>query len=58
MVHIDRIVQCLSNYPDIHIESPFKAHVTKMAHDVLKIASEAAIDREKEKRKVDAKVGC
>ncbi|KAL5438671.1 hypothetical protein PMIN06_010196 [Paraphaeosphaeria minitans] len=63
LVRPTKVEMCLSNYPDIHIETdererPFKAHITKMAHDVLKIASEAAIDREKEKRKLDAKVGC
>ncbi|KAL5384086.1 hypothetical protein DPSP01_005560 [Paraphaeosphaeria sporulosa] len=61
MVHIDRIVQCPLNYPNIHIETdeserPVKAYITKMTDNEFKLAFEAAIGRDKEKRKLDAKL--
>ncbi|KAJ4357386.1 uncharacterized protein N0V89_001961 [Didymosphaeria variabile] len=60
-VHIDRIVQSPFQYPNVVIEfdendRPMKAQVTKMTDDEYKVACEAALGREKEKRKLDAKL--
>ncbi|KAF2440392.1 hypothetical protein P171DRAFT_489108 [Karstenula rhodostoma CBS 690.94] len=60
-VHISRIVENPFAYPNVSIdfdnhERPIMAHITKMTDDEYKIASDAALGREKEKRKLDAKL--
>ncbi|KAL1612169.1 hypothetical protein SLS60_000393 [Paraconiothyrium brasiliense] len=60
-VHIDRIVEAPFQYPNVVIDfddknRPTKAHITKMTEDEYKVACEASLGREKEKRKLDAKL--